>query len=696
MDKLARLFLRRLQRDARRKTKRHALANGLLTLKIVEWNGTLVRRYVPAFDLSALSGDPALDVALIRKRFSLFLKEPPKPTEQGTIKERNTLQAATSRLRSSVSSGSTFPGGESASGPLRRLRAGNDIGDLRIYEDRGQAYRDYAVRLVGEAGDAPTSGNLIAAMLLARAIILARLPLATVVTLVRSVSWVIAVQSAVGGFEPHLVRLLADTQLLPGEAVTFADGSVTMPDGSFDFASAEGRRPVVHFDRFSTKHMTSATLTRRLVRALGRDIPVLATSEYPVRLADVVRIGGDLILTVAKVDRTVIADLFALFHDAAGPAALATLPDDFDPRGLTMDDLLLVFRPGRSSVETMRVLSNLAALNKPTQDDEKDDDDGSGDVNNAASRSVFEGNGDGAGDRSSSSSTATDDRKRSTDRGSLRRDKPSGAEVIQPWPVDPGEETSTNVRPPVTVEALSGYGRARDWALDLKQDLADYLSEDISWADMSTKLLLSGPPGTGKTTFARALCNTLQIPLVVTSVSTWLEGAYLNDVIARMAKTFEEARELAPSILFIDEIDGIGKRQSSDREHADYWNTLVNKALELLDGAVKAEGVIVVGATNRPHQIDEALRRSGRLETHIEIRRPDIETLVGILAHHLGDDVDHLLTEDLKSRGPAPTESEAGAETEMPDAVASDDAGADADANEAGLDAGSNKRGIGQ
>ncbi|MNE95075.1 ATP-dependent zinc metalloprotease FtsH [compost metagenome] len=74
----------------------------------------------------------------------------------------------------------------------------------------------------------------------------------------------------------------------------------------------------------------------------------------------------------------------------------------------------------------------------------------------------------------------------------------------------------------------------------------------------------------------------------------------MNDVIDKMNKTFVEARAMAPSILFIDEIDGIGKRQPAEREYADYWNAVVNKALELLDGAVKSEGLIIVGATNRP------------------------------------------------------------------------------------------------
>lgn len=636
MDKHARLFIRRLQQDTRRKTRRHALANGLLTLKIVEWEGCLVRRYAPAFDLTVLSGDPVTDIAQIRKRFASFLREPPKPPEHATTTAQDVLQVSMSRLRSGPPTDPSGMPSVSAGGTATRLHPRDDVGDLRIDEDHGNAYRDYAVRIVGEAGEAPASGHLIVAMLIARAIRQAGLSLATVVTPARSSTSVVAVQSAVSGLEPHLIRLLTDTQLLPGEAVAFADGSVTMPDGSFDFERPEGRRPVVHFDRFSAKHMTSATLTRRLVRALGRDLPVLATSEYPVRLADVVRIGADLILTVAKIGKSVITDLVALFHGDAGTAALATLPDDFDPRGLSIDDLLLAFRPGRGPAETMRVLANLAALSKPSQDDEKDDDGEAGDFHVAASKSSADGNGAGS---NRSTPKSKDDNSKPTDSYRSRPDKPSGAEVIQPSPLDPGEETLDHSRLPVTVEALSGYGRAKDWALGLKADLADYLAGQLSWADMSTKLLLSGPPGTGKTTFARALCNTLQVPLVVTSVSTWLEGPYLNDVISRMAKTFEEAREQAPSILFIDEIDGIGKRQSSDKEHADFWNALINKALELLDGAVKAEGVIVVGATNRPQQIDEALRRSGRLETHIEIARPDIEALAGILEHHLGDDV---------------------------------------------------------
>ncbi len=137
---------------------------------------------------------------------------------------------------------------------------------------------------------------------------------------------------------------------------------------------------------------------------------------------------------------------------------------------------------------------------------------------------------------------------------------------------------------------------------------------------MSTKLLLSGPPGTGKTTFARALCNTIQVPLLATSLSTMLEPGYLGDVLKAMSEAFEIARNNAPSILFIDEIDNIGRRSNGGGRHDEYWNSLINRMLELLDGVAKTEGVIVVAATNFPERIDSALLRSGRLETRVDIQ----------------------------------------------------------------------------
>jgi SpoVK/Ycf46/Vps4 family AAA+-type ATPase len=126
-----------------------------------------------------------------------------------------------------------------------------------------------------------------------------------------------------------------------------------------------------------------------------------------------------------------------------------------------------------------------------------------------------------------------------------------------------------------------------------------------------------------------------------------------------MTRAFREAEAASPSILFIDEIDGLGMR-SSGKDWSDYHNSLVNRSLELLDGATKISGIIVIGATNRPEAIDRAVLRSGRLETHIVIPQPNTETLIGILEHHLGADLDAVI---------ASAPPEAASEMKDPDGV---------------------------
>ncbi|RUM26032.1 ATP-binding protein [Rhizobium vallis] len=620
MDKLARLFIRRLRHLSLREARRIALRNGLLESKIVDVDGHLTCRYSPAFDTTRLSGDPIRDDTWFRRNFGDWLVAPketgnPTPGSGGD---------------GVVTSGIVHPPIASQLMGLPRARRSTIPQDAVLGNSIDR--RAYAVGLVDRAAAEPLVSHIVATLVLARAVQRSGRSLREIVYTLTRLAPVVTLHAPLAGFEREVLRLLEKSRLVPGGPFAIIESDHMFNDDHFDVLEAETRRRLMTFSGAGVHRVTGNALRRRMLSALSRDLSVLAIAEKRSDIPSLLQISADLSLETGKLDRRFVADLVEVLHPDTAIEMLG-LPSDSDARWLSLEDLVLAFRPGRHVRDVLHVLAVLIERN----------------------RSDFEEEEGGGGDRASgsaSSSTSTDksqgsdEKSKSTDtdsNGRWKKDKPSGAEVIQPEPVPTAGEIGP--KPPLTVETLSGYGKAKDWALDLKADLDDYRTSILAWSEMSTKLLLSGPPGTGKTTFARALCNSLQIPLVVTSVSIWLQGGHLNDVIDRMSKTFVEARAMAPAILFVDEIDGIGKRQPAEREYADYWNTIVNKALELLDGAIKNEGLIVVGATNRPDHIDEAIKRSGRLETHIEILKPDVPTLAEILAHHLGDDVMSLIPE---------------------------------------------------
>ena len=220
-------------------------------------------------------------------------------------------------------------------------------------------------------------------------------------------------------------------------------------------------------------------------------------------------------------------------------------------------------------------------------------------------------------------------------------------------------EAPAKVGDPVTVASavqgvvrrlseMKGFGEAGVWGVNLARDLRDYAAGRLAWSDVDKGILLSGPPGGGKTTFAKALALECEVELVPTTYNDWsAAGGSIGDSMSKgMTKLFDQWRKkgsTAPIILFVDEIDTIGRRGGNGNNES-WFTSVINAWLAFLDGAVPRDGIVVVAATNHPERVDPALRRPGRLDRHVELPMPDVTALTSIVRAHLGADA--VLTQD--------------------------------------------------
>lgn len=193
-----------------------------------------------------------------------------------------------------------------------------------------------------------------------------------------------------------------------------------------------------------------------------------------------------------------------------------------------------------------------------------------------------------------------------------------------------------DVKGALSLNDLHGLAEARQFAEDLIADIQAAIAGKLPWTQVDRGALLVGPPGTGKTTLARAIANDCGVRFIQASAAGWMaQGESLGPHIRQIRQTFAEARRYAPAIVFIDEIDSIGSRERFSGQNAQYNTEVVNTVLEQVQALDVSAPVFVIGATNFEERVDPALKRSGRLDRVIRIPLPNKESLTKIYAFYL-------------------------------------------------------------
>ena len=505
--RLARHFVRRLRREAERRAVGVAVDAGFLREEYVDSGGRVLQVFHRGAELPQAASAPQVAAMLMRRRRRLVGESTHPVLGNGDLPVEE-------------------DGSEPSAASAARIGAGP-------FPD-GIAPATEIVRAVREAAEPPKASEVAALLLIAQAVTDAEHADRSVLDILRQQRPIVTVHCGTRHFETCFLDLLGRGLILPG-AVARCNGYDLSRRTRFYFPNMDGAKWQVVC--FAGKDRDEDDDGWRVGEAAQSSYPILVVSEreqrVPARLTAAAQLNltcGDL--NAAIVRRTIEAVL--------GEPPAENL-DDIDFAQLDLADLSIAIRPGAtpsSAVETLRRLAS--------DPDVEPSNEG----------------GTGASGKSRESRSAGSASGSSARRGT---DQASGSEIVQPRELS-GTDSDRFIE---RIETFCGCDEARDWALSLQEDLPLWRAGELPWEEMSTKLLLSGPPGTGKTMFARSLCNSLQIPMFTTSVATWLEPAYLGDVVRRIKRAFSEAVAHQPAILFIDEIDGIGRRTDFTRDYAD-------------------------------------------------------------------------------------------------------------------------------
>lgn len=212
----------------------------------------------------------------------------------------------------------------------------------------------------------------------------------------------------------------------------------------------------------------------------------------------------------------------------------------------------------------------------------------------------------------------------------------SATAAVQPGQADlaeVGRQVEVSAQPTVTFASVAGL----DVPLTELREVAEYLAAPDRFralgAELPRGILLQGPPGCGKTLLAKALAGEAGVAFHSVSAAEFVEQ-YVGTGAKRVRRLFEAATANAPVIVFIDELDAIGRQRADHDAGGQEFDHTLNQLLIELDGFDTRSGLVVVGATNRPELIDHALVRPGRFDRRLQLERPDRDARAEILTLH--------------------------------------------------------------